>query len=68
MKVEIPLINWQGNAESIFSIDFLPFSNFFVTCGYDSEESMYIRFWQWEKNGKVVESKNNSLNILLIFI
>ena len=52
MRVEIPQVAWQGEKESIFSIDFLPFTNFFVTCGYDKGENMFIRFWQWEKNGK----------------
>jgi hypothetical protein len=52
MKVETPQIYWQGDREAIMSIDFLPFSDFFATCGYDSEESMFIRFWQWEHKGR----------------
>jgi len=53
MKVEIPQVAWQGDRESIFSVDFLPFSDFFVTCGDDNDENMYIRFWKWERNGMI---------------
>lgn len=49
MKVETPQVYWQGNSEFIMSIDFLPNNNFFVTCGPDPEDELYVRFWKWEE-------------------
>lgn len=49
MRVETPTIYWQGNSDTIMSIDFMPANNLFVTCGPDGEEQLYIRFWRWDK-------------------
>ena len=62
MKVEIPQIYWHGDRESIMSIDFLPLANFFVTWGYDNEESMFIRFWQLEKTEDLRKEGKSKFN------
>lgn len=56
MKVETPSVYWQGNSDIIMSIDFLPGhdQNMFVTCGPDSEDRMFVRFWKWEENKQEV--------------
>ena len=38
------------------SIDFLPNNNFFVTCGPDDEDRLYVRFWKWEEQKKEASS------------
>jgi len=38
------------------SIDFLPGNNFFVTCGPDDEDHLYVRFWRWEEVKKEVST------------
>lgn len=49
MKVETPLYYWQGDSKEVMSIDFLPNNNFFVTCGPDDQDQMFVRFWKWEE-------------------
>lgn len=54
MKVEIPQINWHGG-KPILTVDFHPFSNFFVTCGLDEADSnMRIIFWELVKQEDII--------------
>ena len=71
MKIEFPEIYWHGYKERIMSIDFYPFSNFFVTGGSDSEFNMgFIKVnifelikilffkkkqWEFQENGEKSE-------------
>lgn len=46
MKVEIPQIYWHGDRDRIMSIDFYPNTNLLITCGAESENTMFIKLWE----------------------